>query len=190
MASEDLQGKQPEEIPFPASCGSGVTPLRDCFLIKGYTICPCRCAFLSPIPPPTKSKKANFGASSPPALGTPVSPASGSHVFLQPHSSPCLALVLWQLILQHLPAQSVRKPPCQVRVSPTGPCSSHRWYRKESYKAQNSLELKVPSRSSPPFYAKQRTLSPEEKMDIKVDYTQLPAHSASGQSPKFLAPAV
>ena len=36
--------------------------------------------------------------------------------------------------------------------------------------AQNSLELKLPSRSSPPFYAKQRTLSPKEKkMDIKVD---------------------
>ena len=34
---------------------------------------------------------------------------------------------------------------------------------KESYKAQNSLELKLPSRSSLPFYAKQRTLSPEEK---------------------------
>ena len=40
--------------------------------------------------------------------------------------------------------------------------------------AQNSLELKLPSRSSPPFYAKQRTLSPEEKTDIKVDYAQLP----------------
>ena len=34
---------------------------------------------------------------------------------------------------------------------------------KESYMAQNSLELKLPSRPSPPFYAKQRTLSPEEK---------------------------
>ena len=34
---------------------------------------------------------------------------------------------------------------------------------KESYTAQNSLELKLPSRPSPPFYAKQRTLSPEEK---------------------------
>ena len=34
---------------------------------------------------------------------------------------------------------------------------------KESYMAQNSLELKLPFRSSPPFYAKQRTLSPEEK---------------------------
>ena len=34
---------------------------------------------------------------------------------------------------------------------------------KDSYMAPNSLELKFPSRSSPPFYAKQRTLSPEEK---------------------------
>ena len=34
---------------------------------------------------------------------------------------------------------------------------------KESYMAQNSLELKLPSGSSPPFYAKQRTLSPEGK---------------------------
>lgn len=38
---------------------------------------------------------------------------------------------------------------------------------KESYRTQNSLELKFLSRSSPPFYAKQRTLSLEEKMDIK-----------------------
>ena len=37
------------------------------------------------------------------------------------------------------------------------------WGMKESYKAQNSLELKPPSGSSPPFYAKQRTLSPEGK---------------------------
>ena len=40
---------------------------------------------------------------------------------------------------------------------------------KESYRAENSLELKLPSRSSPPFYAKQKTLW--KKMDIKVDYT-------------------
>ena len=47
---------------------------------------------------------------------------------------------------------------------------------KESYMAQNSLELKLHSRSSPSFYAKQRTLSPAgKKMDIKVDYNQLPA---------------
>ena len=61
---------------------------------------------------------------------------------------------------------------------------------KESYMAQNSLELKLPSRSSPPFYAKQRTLSLEEKkMDIKVDYAQLAAGPAFGLSPEFLAPA-
>ena len=34
---------------------------------------------------------------------------------------------------------------------------------KESYMAQNSLELKLPSESSPPFYAKQRPLLPKEK---------------------------
>ena len=39
---------------------------------------------------------------------------------------------------------------------------------KESYMAQNSLELKRPSRSSPSFYAKQRILSPKGKMDIKL----------------------
>ena len=62
---------------------------------------------------------------------------------------------------------------------------------KESYMAQNSLELKLPSGSSPPFYAKQRTLSPEgKKMDIKVDYVHLPAGPASGRSPEFLAPAI
>ena len=34
---------------------------------------------------------------------------------------------------------------------------------KESYLSQNSLELKLPSRSFPRFYAKQRTVSPEKK---------------------------
>ena len=34
---------------------------------------------------------------------------------------------------------------------------------KESYMVQNSLELKLSSRSSPPFYAKQKTLSPGKK---------------------------
>ena len=34
---------------------------------------------------------------------------------------------------------------------------------KESYMVQNSLELKLPFESSPPFYAKQRSLSPEER---------------------------
>ena len=61
---------------------------------------------------------------------------------------------------------------------------------KESYTAQNSLELKLHSGSSPPFYAKQRTLSPKEKKDGKADYTQLPASLASGQSPEFLAPVI
>ena len=66
---------------------------------------------------------------------------------------------------------------------------------KESYMAQNSLEFKLPSRSSPPFYAKQRTLSPKagrkkKKKDTMVDYAQLPASPASGPSPEFLAPAV
>ena len=57
--------------------------------------------------------------------------------------------------------------------------------------AQNSVELKLSSRSSPPFYAKQRTLSPEgRKIDIKVDYAQFPAGPASGLSPEFFAPAV
>ena len=31
---------------------------------------------------------------------------------------------------------------------------------------------------------------PKKKMDIKVDYAQLPASPASGQSPEFLAPAI
>ena len=68
------------------------------------------------------------------------------------------------------------------------------WGIKESYMDQNSLELKLPLGSSPPFYAKQRTCSPEgkkkKKMDIKVDYAQLTAGPASGWSPEFLAPAV
>ena len=34
---------------------------------------------------------------------------------------------------------------------------------RESYMAQNSLELKFPSRSSPPFYAKQITLNLKKK---------------------------
>ena len=39
----------------------------------------------------------------------------------------------------------------------------HGLYMKESYMAQNSLELKLLSGSSPPFYEKQRTRSTEEK---------------------------
>ena len=58
---------------------------------------------------------------------------------------------------------------------------------KESYMAQNSLEFKLPSRSSPPFYVKQRILSPgRKKRDINFDYAQLPAGPASGRSPKCL----
>ena len=61
---------------------------------------------------------------------------------------------------------------------------------KESYMAQNSLELKLPSRS-PHHSIQNKELSHlKKKMDIKVDYAQLPAGPASGQSPKFLAPAV
>ena len=62
---------------------------------------------------------------------------------------------------------------------------------KESCMAQGKLELKLPSRSSPPFCAKQRTLLPKgRKKDCKVDYAQLPAGPVSGQSPEFLAPAI
>ena len=41
---------------------------------------------------------------------------------------------------------------------------------KESYTAQNSLKLKLPSRSSPPFYAKKKKeLShPKKKMDTRL----------------------
>ena len=76
------------------------------------------------------------------------------------------------------------------------------WWVKESYTAQNSLELKPSSRSSPPFYAKQRTVSAGKKKKKKTlrlitpssqrvqPLAQLPAGPASGWSPKFLAPAV
>ena len=61
---------------------------------------------------------------------------------------------------------------------------------KESYRAQNSLELKLPSGSFPPFYAKQRTLSPEEKkMGIKVDYAQLPASPSPWQISRIPCPS-
>ena len=49
---------------------------------------------------------------------------------------------------------------------------------KESYLAQNSLELKLPSGSSPPFYAKQRTLSPGKKK--KKNYIKVDSVPASG----------
>ena len=63
---------------------------------------------------------------------------------------------------------------------------------KESHMAQNSLELKN-SPPGPPHHSMQnKELSnpKEKKMDVKVDYAQLPAGPASGQSPKLLAPAV
>ena len=47
---------------------------------------------------------------------------------------------------------------------------------KESSTAQNSLELKLPSRPSPPFYTEERTFSPKKGMDIQIDYVQLPAN--------------
>ena len=72
----------------------------------------------------------------------------------------------------------------------------HQWclddtvcFLKESYLAQNSLELNSPPGS--PYHSMQnKELSHlKEKMDIKVDYDQLPASPASGWSPEFLAPA-
>ena len=56
--------------------------------------------------------------------------------------------------------------------------------------AQNSLELDSPP--GPPHHSMQnKELShPKKKMDIKIDYAQLPAGPASGWSPEFLAPAI
>ena len=52
--------------------------------------------------------------------------------------------------------------------------------------AQNSLELKLPT-----ILCKTENFHPKEKkMDIKVDYTQLPASPASGRSPEFLVSAI
>ena len=57
--------------------------------------------------------------------------------------------------------------------------------------AQNSLELKLPSGSSPPFYTKQRTLSPEgKKWTFGLITPSSQPVPASGRSPEFLAPAV
>jgi len=59
---------------------------------------------------------------------------------------------------------------------------------KESYRAENSLELKLPP--GPPHHSMQnKELShlKGKKMDIKVDCAQLPARLASGRSPEFLA---
>ena len=61
---------------------------------------------------------------------------------------------------------------------------------KESYMAQNSLEFKLPSRSSPPFYVKQRTLSSEEKnVTLRLTVPSSQQVPASGGSPEFLPPA-
>ena len=51
---------------------------------------------------------------------------------------------------------------------------------KESYKSQNSLELKLPSRSSPICKTK-KSLTRKKKMDIKVDHAQLPASPSQSQ---------
>ena len=57
--------------------------------------------------------------------------------------------------------------------------------------AQTSLELKLPSGSSPPFYAKQRNLSPKEKKwTLRLITPSSQPVPASGQSPEFLAPAI
>jgi len=62
---------------------------------------------------------------------------------------------------------------------------------KESYVAQNSLELKLLSGSSPPFYAKQKSLSPKgKKWTLRLIMPSSLPVSASGRSPEFLAPAV
>ena len=69
----------------------------------------------------------------------------------------------------------------------------------ESYMAQNNLELKLLVRSSPPFYAKQRTLSPEGKTNKQKKKQKkkklrlicpVPAGPVPGRSPEFFAPAV
>ena len=51
--------------------------------------------------------------------------------------------------------------------------------------------VKTPLQVLPTILCKTKnSLTEEKKKDIKVDYTQLPARPASGQSPEFLAPAV
>ena len=57
---------------------------------------------------------------------------------------------------------------------------------KESYMAQNSLELKLPII----LWNTKNSHTQRKKMDIKVDYAQLAVGPASGWSPEFLAPAV
>ena len=63
--------------------------------------------------------------------------------------------------LWHTDCRAQRAPGLRVALGQWCPRLPPRL--KESYLAQNSLELKLPSESSPPFYAKQRSLSPEEK---------------------------
>ena len=53
--------------------------------------------------------------------------------------------------------------------------------------AQNSLELKLSSPSSPPFYAKQRTLSPEGKKKKKKKKMTLRLITPSSQPVQPLA---
>ena len=62
---------------------------------------------------------------------------------------------------------------------------------KESYLAQNGLELKLPSRSSSPVYVKQRTLTQrKKKWTLRLITPNSKLFPSSGQPPEFLAPAI
>ena len=61
---------------------------------------------------------------------------------------------------------------------------------KESYAAQYSLEFKLASRTSPPFYAKQVLSHPKEKMDIGLILPRSQPVPSSVWSPEFLAAVV
>ena len=62
---------------------------------------------------------------------------------------------------------------------------------KESYTAQNSLELKLPSRPSYHHSVQNKELSPLKKgMDFKIDYIQLTADTSLRWSQELLIPAV
>ena len=62
---------------------------------------------------------------------------------------------------------------------------------KESHTAQNSLGLKLPSRSSYRHSIQNKELSPLKKgMDIKIDYIQLTADISLRWSQELLTPAV
>ena len=70
---------------------------------------------------------------------------------------------------------------------------SQRFLHTESegkLRGQNSLELKLASRTTPPFYAKQALCHPKEKMDIGLILPSSQPVPASGWSPQFLATAV